>query len=242
MAQQELEYESKRDRYSTPSFPFRDPLTTYQVMATHYDYIFKYIVIGDTGVGKSCLLLQFTDKRFQPAHDLTIGVEFGARFVNVEGKQIKLQIWDTAGQESFRSITRSYYRGAAGALLVYDITRRETFDHLTMWLEDARQHANVNTTIMLIGNKSDLEGKRAVTREEGERFAREHGLFFMETSAKTSANVEEAFVNTAADIYEKIKTGVFDVTNEANGIKVGPSRTGGSTLSLSGGTNEGGCC
>jgi hypothetical protein len=90
-----------------------------------YAYLFKYIIIGDTGVGKSCLLLQFTDKRFQPVHDLTIGVEFGARMISIDGKQIKLQIWDTAGQESFRSITRSYYRGAAGALLVYDITRRE---------------------------------------------------------------------------------------------------------------------
>jgi len=89
-------------------------------------------------------------------HDLTIGVEFGARLINLDGKQIKLQIWDTAGQESFRSITRSYYRGAAGALLVYDITRRETFDHLASWLEDARQHANPNMTIMLIGNKADL--------------------------------------------------------------------------------------
>ena len=105
------------------------------------------------GVGKSCLLLQFTDKRFQPVHDLTIGVEFGARMITIDGKQIKLQIWDTAGQEAFRSITRSYYRGAAGALLVYDITRRETFNHLTTWLEDARQHSNSNMVIMLIGNK-----------------------------------------------------------------------------------------
>ena len=104
-------------------------------------------------MGKSCLLLQFTDKRFQPVHDLTIGVEFGARMINIEGKQIKLQIWDTAGQEAFRSITRSYYRGAAGALLVYDITRRDTFNHLTTWLEDARQHSNSNMVIMLIGNK-----------------------------------------------------------------------------------------
>ena len=106
-----------------------------------------------SGVGKSCLLLQFTDKRFQPVHDLTIGVEFGARMITIDGKQIKLQIWDTAGQEAFRSITRSYYRGAAGALLVYDITRRETFNHLTTWLEDARQHSNSNMVIMLIGNK-----------------------------------------------------------------------------------------
>uniref|UniRef100_A0A8C0SYZ3 RAB2A, member RAS onco family n=2 Tax=Canis lupus familiaris TaxID=9615 RepID=A0A8C0SYZ3_CANLF len=121
-----------------------------------YAYLFKYIIIGDTGVGKSCLLLQFTDKRFQPVHDLTIGVEFGARMITIDGKQIKLQIWDTAGQESFRSITRSYYRGAAGALLVYDITRRDTFNHLTTWLEDARQHSNSNMVIMLIGNKRHL--------------------------------------------------------------------------------------
>lgn len=174
-------------------------------------------------------------------HDLTIGVEFGARMIHVDGKQIKLQIWygvkkgdwivtddffsfcherDTAGQESFRSITRSYYRGAAGALLVYDITRRETFNHLTTWLNDgnqvktpsvsfligsspsltlcvcvcacaARQHSNSNMVIMLIGNKSDLESRRAVSKEEGELFAREHGMIFMETSAKTAANVEE---------------------------------------------------
>mmetsp|Transcript_6888 Transcript_6888/g.7921 ORF Transcript_6888/g.7921 Transcript_6888/m.7921 type:complete len:212 (+) Transcript_6888:371-1006(+) len=186
-----------------------------------YAYLFKYIIIGDTGVGKSCLLLQFTDKRFQPVHDLTIGVEFGARMINIENKQIKLQIWDTAGQESFRSITRSYYRGAAGALLVYDITRRDTFNHLTRWLEEARQNANANMVIMLIGNKLDLEHRRAVTFEEGAKFAEENGLVFLETSAKTAKNVEEAFVSTAKKIYGNIESGVYDVTNEAHGIKVG---------------------
>ncbi|CAL9106988.1 unnamed protein product [Musa acuminata var. zebrina] len=217
-----------------------------------YAYLFKYIIIGDTGkffsfflglllfscpevglfdfrwgfvelvlgrkesggVGKSCLLLQFTDKRFQPVHDLTIGVEFGARMITLDSKPIKLQIWDTAGQESFRSITRSYYRGAAGALLVYDITRRETFNHLASWLEDARQHTNPNMTIMLIGNKCDLAHRRAVSTEEGEQFAKEHGLIFMEASAKTAQNVEEAFTRTAATIYKKIQDGVFDVSNE----------------------------
>lgn len=186
-----------------------------------YAYLFKYIIIGDTGVGKSCLLLQFTDKRFQPVHDLTIGVEFGARMISIQQRQIKLQIWDTAGQESFRSITRSYYRGAAGALLVYDITRRETFNHLTRWLEETRQNASQEMVIMLIGNKSDLDHRRQVTKEEGEQFAKEHGLIFLETSAKTAANVEEAFIATAQKIYDKIEDGTFDVTNEAHGIKVG---------------------
>ncbi|XP_077245262.1 ras-related protein RABB1c-like isoform X2 [Tasmannia lanceolata] len=200
-------------------------------------------VVQNCGVGKSCLLLQFTDKRFQPVHDLTIGVEFGARMITIDNKPIKLQIWDTAGQESFRSITRSYYRGAAGALLVYDITRRETFNHLASWLEDARQHANANMTIMLIGNKCDLAHRRAVSTEEGEQFAKEHGLIFMEASAKTAQNVEEAFISTAATIYKKIQEGVFDVSNESYGIKVGyggiPGPSGGRDGVVS---QAGGCC
>ena len=118
------------DKHTLPPFLFYSILYLPTSRARPSRYLFKYIIIGDTGVGKSCLLLQFTDKRFQPVHDLTIGVEFGARMVTIDGKQIKLQIWDTAGQESFRSITRSYYRGAAGALLVYDITRRETLNSL----------------------------------------------------------------------------------------------------------------
>merc|ERR1712072_1312956 len=176
-------------------------LSATPLAAMSYAYLFKYIIIGDTGVGKSCLLLQFTDKRFQPVHDLTIGVEFGARMINIEGKQIKLQIWDTAGQEAFRSITRSYYRGATGALLVYDISRRDTFNHLARWLEEARQNANPNMVIMLIGNKSDLEDSRQVAYEEGLRFAQENGLVFLETSAKTAANVEEAFLMTTRKIH-----------------------------------------
>ncbi|CEP00705.1 Ras family [Plasmodiophora brassicae] len=205
-----------------------------------YAYLFKYIIIGDTGVGKSCLLLQFTDKRFRPVHDLTIGVEFGARMITVDNRQIKLQIWDTAGQESFRSITRSYYRGAAGALLVYDITRRETFAHLARWLEEARQNGNRNMTIMLIGNKSDLEHRRQISKEEGEAFAKDNGLIFFETSAKTAANVEEAFIQTAEQIYEKIQSGVYDVNNEAHGIKIGMAPAAGATAPSD--ANASKCC
>ncbi|CAH8656703.1 unnamed protein product [Schistosoma rodhaini] len=179
-----------------------------------YAYLFKYIIIGDTAVGKSCLLLQFTDQRFQPVYDLTIGVEFGARMVNIGDKQIKLQVWDTAGQESFRSITRSYYRGAAGALLVYDVTRRDTFNHLASWLQDARQHASPNMVITLVGNKCDLDARREVKQEEAEAFARENNLLFVETSAKTGVNVEQAFATTARAIYERLQLGLLDINND----------------------------
>jgi Ras-related protein Rab-2A len=231
----------------------------------------------DLGVGKSCLLLQFTDKRFQPVHDLTIGVEFGARLITIDNNQIKLQIWDTvsfsffsipqksvfisplqAGQESFRSITRSYYRDAAGALLVYDITRRESFNHLGRWLEEARQNGNPNMTIMLIGNKSDLEHRRAVSTKEGEIFAQENGLIFLETSAKSAANVEtvkylsfsfapfctdaissllQAFIRTAENIYQKIKDGLYDPSREGNGVKLGVMASAPKTQK-----KQGGCC
>lgn len=195
------------------------------------------------GVGKSCLLLQFTDKRFQPVHDLTIGVEFGARMISVQDDtQIKLQIWDTAGQESFRSITRSYYRGAAGALLVYDITRRDTFQHLGRWLEEARQHAHPNMAILLIGNKNDLEHRRAVTTEEGKAFAEANNLLFLETSAKTAYNVEQAFLQNAESIYSKIQSGEIDVSNESNGIKVGMTTQSGQLHLGAGNKRQNACC
>ena len=204
--------------------------------AMAFSYLFKFIIIGDTGVGKSCILLQFTDKRFQSVHDLTIGVEFGARLVKLEGKPhpIKLQIWDTAGQESFRSITRSYYRGACGALLVYDITRRETFVNVVRWLEEARCNSNPEMLICLVGNKSDMEGKRVISKEEGEEFARKHGLFFVETSARTAEQIEKAFILTTEGVYEKVKRGAFDVHDDSSGIKEGMLRESQLTRQFSG--------
>jgi Ras-related protein Rab-2A len=206
-----------------------------------YAYLFKYIIIGDTGVGKSCLLLQFTDKRFRQDHDLTIGVEFGARFMTIENKPIKLQIWDTAGQEAFRSITRTYYRGATGALLVYDISRRDSFNHVSRWLNEAREYANPNMVIMLIGNKCDLE-RREVSYEEGANFARENGLIFQETSAKTAQNVEKAFFSTAQKINENIQTGAYDLNNEAHGIKLGMPQLYDNKPAHYEKTGSGGCC
>ena len=179
-----------------------------------YSYLFKYIIIGDTAVGKSCLLLQFTDKRFQNIHELTIGVEFGARNVEVDGKMIKLQIWDTAGQESFRSITRSYYRGACGALLVYDVTRKETFEHLPRWVEEIKRNAVPNIVIMLVGNKADLTSSRQVTTEQGAEFAKENHMIFVESSAKDAFNVDVAFTSTAQEILSLIKAGTINVDDE----------------------------
>ena len=206
---------------------------------TSYQYVFKYIIVGDSSVGKSCLLLQFTDKRFKSAHDLTIGVEFGARTVPVDNYGfVKLQIWDTAGQESFRSITRSYYRGAICALLVYDITRRSTFQNLVRWLEEMLEHAYSRMTIVLVGNKKDLDAEREVSYDEGLEFARKNKLIFFETSAKTAENVDQTFIYATKIIYNNIGRGEYDLANEPIGIKPGnvptqhalKSETGGQTL------------
>lgn len=185
-----------------------------------YDYKFKYIIVGDSAVGKSSLLLRFTDRRFTEDYDVTIGVEFGSRTVVVQGKPLKLQIWDTSGQEAFRSITRSYYRGAAGCLLVYDVGRRTTFEHIKRWLEEVRGSADSQIVIMLLGNKSDIP-RREVPHEEGARFAKDNGLVFMETSAKDNVNVDHAFVGTAKAIYENIQSGVYDLESTSHGIQVG---------------------
>lgn len=126
---------------------------------TNYNYLFRYIIVGDMAVGKSCILLQFTDKKFRHNHELTIGVEFGAKTIEIDNKLIKIQIWDTAGQEAFQAITRTYYKGAVGALLCYDITRKETFEHVVRWLDEVRNNSSKQIVIILIGNKKDLEQK-----------------------------------------------------------------------------------
>eukprot|EP00049_Salpingoeca_infusionum_P003481 m.66876 g.66876 ORF g.66876 m.66876 type:complete len:192 (-) comp12151_c0_seq4:541-1116(-) len=153
-------------------------------MSESFDFLFKFLVIGNANTGKSCLLHQFIESKFKAESSHTIGVEFGSKVINCGGKSVKLQIWDTAGQERFRSVTRSYYRGAAGALLVYDISSRETFTALTNWLTDARTLASSDIVIVLAGNKKDLEAEREVTFLEASRFAQENGTTLHTTPSR----------------------------------------------------------
>ncbi|XP_014600829.1 ras-related protein Rab-11A [Leptopilina heterotoma] len=166
-----------------------------------YDYLFKVVLIGDSGVGKSNLLSRFTRNEFNLESKSTIGVEFATRSIQVDGKTIKAQIWDTAGQERYRAITSAYYRGAVGALLVYDIAKHLTYENVERWLRELRDHADQNIVIMLVGNKSDLRHLRAVPTDEAKAFAERNGLSFIETSALDSTNVETAFQNILTEIY-----------------------------------------
>lgn len=192
-------------------------------MGEQYDYLFKFLIIGSAGSGKSCLLHQFIENKFKDDSQHTIGVEFGSRIVNVGKKSVKLQMWDTAGQERFRSVTRSYYRGAAGALLVYDTTSRDSFNALSNWLNDARTLANSNIVILLVGNKKDLEEARQIEFLEASNFAQENELIFLETSAKTGENVEEAFLKCSKTILAKIEAGELDPERVGSGIQYGGS-------------------
>ncbi|KAI3918343.1 hypothetical protein MKX01_041663 [Papaver californicum] len=169
-----------------------------------YDYLFKIVLIGDSGVGKSNLLSRFTRNEFCLESKSTIGVEFATRTLQVEGKTIKAQIWDTAGQERYRAITSAYYRGALGALLVYDVTKPTTFENVSRWLKELRDHADSNIVIMLIGNKTDLKHLRAVATEDAQSFAEKEGLSFIETSALEAINVEKAFQTILGEIYRII--------------------------------------
>ncbi|GLT47561.1 hypothetical protein SLA2020_229800 [Shorea laevis] len=169
-----------------------------------YDYLFKVVLIGDSGVGKSNLLSRFTRNEFCLESKSTIGVEFATRTLQVEGRTIKAQIWDTAGQERYRAITSAYYRGALGALLVYDVTKPTTFENVSRWLKELRDHADSNIVIMLIGNKTDLKHLRAVATEDAQSYAEREGLSFIETSALEAVNVEKAFQMILSEIYRKI--------------------------------------
>jgi len=172
--------------------------------ATEYDYLFKLLLIGDSGVGKSCLLLRFADHTYTESYISTIGVDFKIRTIELDGKTIKLQIWDTAGQERFRTITSSYYRGAHGIIVVYDVTDVESFNNVKQWLNEIDRYATENVTKLLVGNKCDLVNKKAVDYETAKDFADKLSIPFLETSAKNATNVEKAFLTMAAEIKNQI--------------------------------------
>mmetsp|Transcript_6317 Transcript_6317/g.10322 ORF Transcript_6317/g.10322 Transcript_6317/m.10322 type:complete len:211 (-) Transcript_6317:209-841(-) len=209
---------------------------------TSFDYLFKYIIIGDSGVGKSCLLLAYTDGRFKDIHETTIGVEFGSKTIHIDSQLVKLQIWDTAGQETFHSITRSYYRGAIACILVYDVTRRSSFEHLKKWFDDAASFGGSELKFTLVGNKIDKESQRVVSTKEGIDFANEHDMEFMEVSAKQVVNVTETFELTARNILDGINRGTIDTRNEVNGIRVGRGNNKSFDISKESGTDSSGCC
>ncbi len=191
----------------------------------NYDYLFKFILIGDSTVGKTCILTRFVDGWFKAESDPTIGVEFGSKVLKCKsGVTVRLQVWDTAGQESFRSITRSYYRGAIGALLVYDITNANSFENLPNWLKDSLDATNQNIGLVLVGNKQDLENQRQVNKEVAKNFAKENNLLFLETSAKNGSNIEKIFQILSEQILTKIETGLIDPETEL-GIKKGKEKT-----------------
>jgi len=158
-----------------------------------YDHLFKLLLIGDSGVGKTCLLLRYADDTYAEGHSATIGVDFKVKSLNVGPSRVRLQLWDTAGQERFRTITSSYYRRAQGIAAVYDVTDRPSFEHVRPWLQEIEKYAAGGLSTLIIGNKADLTSKRVVSQEEGAALAESLGISFVETSARNASNVESAF-------------------------------------------------
>ncbi len=211
--------------------PHKSPIMA--AMNPEYDYLFKLLLIGDSGVGKSCLLLRFADDTYTESYISTIGVDFKIRTIQLDGKTIKLQIWDTAGQERFRTITSSYYRGAHGIIVVYDTTDSETFEHVKTWLHEIDRYASENVNKLLVGNKSDLTSKRQVETESAKEFAESVNIPFLETSAKNATNVEDAFMTMAGEIKKRMATA--PAMEQGNKSKITVS---GKTESV----KSGGCC
>ncbi|KAI6622980.1 GTP-binding protein of the rab [Pyricularia oryzae] len=192
-------------------------------MNPEYDYLFKLLLIGDSGVGKSCLLLRFADDTYTESYISTIGVDFKIRTIELDGKTVKLQIWDTAGQERFRTITSSYYRGAHGICVVYDVTDMDSFNNVKQWLQEIDRYATEGVNKLLVGNKSDMADKK--------EFADSLGIPFLETSAKNANNVEQAFLTMARQIKERM--GTTTTNNSKPSVQVGPGQGVGSNQSNS---------
>jgi len=222
----------------SPSSPSHTPPP---LPSLSYDYLFKVVLIGDSGVGKSNLLSRFTRNEFCLESKSTIGVEFATRSIAVDGKTVKAQIWDTAGQERYRAITSAYYRGAVGALLVYDITKGVTFENVERWLKELRDHADANIVISLVGNKADLRHLRAVQAEDAAAFCEREGLSFIETSALEATNVEAAFQKILTEIYGIVSKKALAAVGGA-----GPAPGEGTKIvvtdTAAGGAKRSGCC
>ncbi|KAE9457727.1 hypothetical protein C3L33_10391, partial [Rhododendron williamsianum] len=214
-----------------------------------YDYLFKVVLIGDSGVGKSNLLSRFTKNEFSLESKSTIGVEFATRSIHVDDKVVKAQIWDTAGQERdgtragyrYRAITSAYYRGAVGALLVYDVTRHVTFENVERWLKELRGHTDTNIVIMLVGNKADLRHLRAVSTEDAKAFAERESTFFMETSALESMNVENSFTEVLTQIYHVVSKKALDIGDDPAALPKGQTINVGGKDDVSA-VKKVGCC
>ncbi|KAI8822456.1 GTP-binding protein ypt1, partial [Fimicolochytrium jonesii] len=196
------------------------------------DYLFKLLLIGDSGVGKSCLLLRFADDTYTESYISTIGVDFKIRTIELEGKTVKLQIvidrhtcltfrWDTAGQERFRTITSSYYRGAHGIIVVYDVTDQDTFNNVKQWLQEIDRYACEGVNKLLVGNKSDLINKKVVDHDAAKEFSDNLQIPFLETSAKNATNVEQAFLTMAKQIKDRMGTSAAAAAPNKSNIKVG---------------------
>ncbi|KAJ3451683.1 ras-related protein rab11 [Anaeramoeba flamelloides] len=183
-----------------------------------YDFLFKIVLIGDSGVGKTNLMTRYTRNEFSTKSKTTIGVEFASKTIKIDDKIAKLQIWDTAGQERYRAITSAYYRGTVGAVIVFDITKYESFENCRKWIEEVRENAPPNITITLVGNKIDLESIRTVGNEKASTFAKEYGITFFETSALNSTNVEKAFYDHFSNIYQQTK--LTNITKNMKSVNV----------------------
>jgi small GTP-binding protein len=186
-----------------------------------FNYLLKYIIIGDSAVGKSNILTQYVYEKFSEEFQSTLGVEFAAKNAVIDNKIYRIQIWDTAGAESFRSITRAYYKNSVCAFIVYDITKRETFENVQVWLDDIKNQCPQTVLLVLVGNKLDLENERQISYEEGESFAQKNNMYFFETSAKTGVNIENLFLKSVETINERIQEDFYDLSTGNCGIKIG---------------------
>ncbi|KAF3701312.1 Ras-related protein Rab-15 [Channa argus] len=177
-------------------------------MAKQYDILCRLLMLGDSGVGKTCMLRRFTESEFDPSHISTIGVDFKMKTVEIDGIKVRVQIWDTAGQERYQTITKQYYRRAQGIVFVYDITNKPSFQHIAKWASDVEEYAPDKVQRILVGNKSDEDLERQVTKDQGNKLAETFGMEFFETSASTSSNISESFIRVTELVLQAHKRDV----------------------------------